>query len=245
MESTSPAIERLYRVFSLHPASLKCFCLCCVTPEESKALLAKRLRELTGDDLSRYMHKAVTTWGTAEDFKHFFPRLLELALTEQEDFGLSELSRKLAVCEWPTWTKEERATVLTVLQDEWITLLNCDLDRAKWEAFFFLLHMAPFEANNLHWLNQWSAQSGYSPRSHLAQLAYRYVAEFRKHGLDGDSDWREYPDHWLQIREWLIQTETQRYLDEALLMPEADDYLAGASSTLIFWRDEQRRNVGI
>lgn len=41
-------------------------------------LFSKPLNELNQDDLSRYTGKAMTTWGNANDYKHFLPRIFEL-----------------------------------------------------------------------------------------------------------------------------------------------------------------------
>ena len=52
-------------------------------------LIAKRLRDLTDTDLKKYAFKALTTWGNADDFRHFLPRLFELeAVHPQRIVGL-------------------------------------------------------------------------------------------------------------------------------------------------------------
>lgn len=42
----------------------------------NRLIFKKPLRELDEDDLSRFTGKAITTWGNANDYKHFFLEFL-------------------------------------------------------------------------------------------------------------------------------------------------------------------------
>lgn len=72
-------IERLYDVFSRYPrpSGLE-GCPCCTSAAEAVPLLRKPLRTLTAPELEHYAFKALTTWGTLDDYKYFIPRILEL-----------------------------------------------------------------------------------------------------------------------------------------------------------------------
>ena len=48
-------------------------CPCCVSGSDEDNIHSKQLRQLNGDDLSRYAFKAMTTWGDIEDFKYYLP----------------------------------------------------------------------------------------------------------------------------------------------------------------------------
>jgi len=74
------SIEKLYATFARYPlrASMDA-CPCCVTDEDMGRLCSKELRGLEENDISLYAYKAMTTWGDVEDFKHFLPRIFELA----------------------------------------------------------------------------------------------------------------------------------------------------------------------
>ncbi len=107
------AIEHLYAVFGRYPARPVDGCPCCVTREDQAALAAAPLRALGEEHLSRYGNKALTTWGETPDFKHFLPRLLELAAAGADwPIDLEHQARKLEYAGWRTWPTVEREAVV-------------------------------------------------------------------------------------------------------------------------------------
>ena len=72
-------IERLYSVFSRYrcPRQIE-GCPCCTSPTEAEPLVRKPLRTLSAPELEHYASKALTTWGTLDEYKYFIPRILEL-----------------------------------------------------------------------------------------------------------------------------------------------------------------------
>src|SRR5437588_624905 len=81
-EELKLAIERLYQTFAIYPFKPTMEgCPCCVSDSDKEKIHSKKIRQLEGDDLSRYASKAMTTWGDTEDFKHYLPRILELLVT--------------------------------------------------------------------------------------------------------------------------------------------------------------------
>ena len=76
------SIENLYSTFSIYPLNSKMEgCPCCVSDADKEKIHSKQLRELEEEDLSRYVFKAMTTWGDTDDFKHYLPRIFELLST--------------------------------------------------------------------------------------------------------------------------------------------------------------------
>jgi hypothetical protein len=88
-------------------------CPCCTSPEQLAALIAVPLRELTPAQLGFYGRQALTTVGSIDDFRYFWPRLAELAVTESSDWFVDHeiLFGKVAAANWRTWpAAEQRAT---------------------------------------------------------------------------------------------------------------------------------------
>lgn len=86
------AISELYRVFKPYRLDDDFIgCDHCVTQEDSKLLASISLRKLTVPDVDRYAFKAMSTWGTERHFKHFLPRLLELAYEDYQAFNFPEV----------------------------------------------------------------------------------------------------------------------------------------------------------
>ena len=65
------------------------------------------LRALDSQDLEQYAFKALTTWGTVEDYKYFLPRIIEMTLG------------KLAYGDFASWPLHERQAIEDFLLDAW------------------------------------------------------------------------------------------------------------------------------
>ena len=81
------ADQHLRRVFSKYPRPIKieaCPCGCCPDPDSV-------LRGIS----SRYIGKAISTWGSAEDFKYFLPQILSFVGLEGNEVVSNFLVGKL------------------------------------------------------------------------------------------------------------------------------------------------------
>ena len=110
-QALSDAIENCYRVFAKYPAPKTWHASPERKPEELLAALTKvPLRELPDDPLGKYAFWAMTTVADAEHYKHFLPRILELATThDPTGLGLTGwvIAGKLAMAQWRDWPAEE------------------------------------------------------------------------------------------------------------------------------------------
>ncbi len=93
---------------------LEC-CLHCVDPEEVTPL-RQPLERITVEAFGRYPCKAITTMGSVADYKHFLPRILELALCNPSSqgipgFDLGVIGGKLTLGEWQGWPAAEREAI--------------------------------------------------------------------------------------------------------------------------------------
>lgn len=78
-----PAVNALFQVFkSYRLGDDFTGCQHCVSASDSQELAVVPLHELTVRQVDRYAFKAMTTWGTERHFKHFLPRLFELAFED-------------------------------------------------------------------------------------------------------------------------------------------------------------------
>ncbi|WP_311273332.1 MULTISPECIES: hypothetical protein [unclassified Rhizobium] len=75
-----------------------------------KQLTAKPIRLLDVEDVQEYASAALTTVGTGEDYKHFLPRLLDLA-TESGAVEPEMIALKLKKAEWRAWPKNEQQSL--------------------------------------------------------------------------------------------------------------------------------------
>jgi len=145
-QALAAAIEGLYEMFSAYPLAAKIDgCPCCVSDQDESSLHRKPLHELTAEDLSRYAFKALTTWGTKNDFKHFLPRLLEL-VTEKDgianEIDLAVLFGKLEYAHWNTWPARERAAVRRYLTVLWLFVLSVPMEAVKIDEYLCAIGQA-------------------------------------------------------------------------------------------------------
>jgi len=89
-----------------------------VNPSDERGLHRVPLRELTVDDLEMLAFRAMTTFGDEQDYRHFLPRILELASfgrTPHIGFDLWLIGNKLTYGRWTTWPADEQAAI-----SEWV-----------------------------------------------------------------------------------------------------------------------------
>lgn len=118
-------IEELYDAFRPYRLGTAIDgCEHCVTAGMSEELTSTPLRQLTEEQLSLFSLKAMTTWGTEQDFKHFLPRLLELSYIDPLEMNwLEALFGKLKLAGWDRWPTRERQAIESYLSHWWTATL--------------------------------------------------------------------------------------------------------------------------
>jgi hypothetical protein len=226
------AVERLYEVFARYPLAEQIYgCGHCVSPEDHQRIRSKPLRELTKEDLSRYAHKAMSTWGDEADFKHFLPRLLEL-LTFVDEWPLTvdRLAAKLEEANWRNWPEPEHIAVEEYLMALWrFGLTNPD---HYIYIYDWLWGMARAVDDLEPYLDVWRDECKQSPLAvhHLIEfidrISFDKTLPFEEDlndnsKLDDKEDLLDFElqaemtrKQWKQIAEWLIDTRTRAALEE-------------------------------
>jgi hypothetical protein len=116
----SEKIERLYNIFSRYrcPRQLE-GCPCCTSTDETKPLIHKSLRAIAAPELEHYASKALTTWGSLDDYKYFIPRILELT----DDGSLlcdTEITLgKFAYGNFRDWPADEQQAIHDFITSAW------------------------------------------------------------------------------------------------------------------------------
>ena len=117
LKSSIADLYRVFRPYRLGPDFAGCDH--CVDPRETELLAKTPLHDLSLEALRRYSFKAMTTWGEAKHFKHFLPRLFELAVDAPSEFELEVLFGKLEYAKWQEWPTIERDSVEGYLREFW------------------------------------------------------------------------------------------------------------------------------
>ena len=113
------ALEAVYRAFALPTPDAIEGCPCCISTRGVDVLLTTPLRELTGQELWRYVSGAFLTVGGERDFRYLLPRILDLSVSDPEDAIDPEIVLgKLSLANWRSWPAKEQEAVEEVL-DAW------------------------------------------------------------------------------------------------------------------------------
>lgn len=111
-------IENLYSAFSCYPRPDKVMgSPISVEEGADKQLLSAPLRSVDIPD--EYLFKAMSTWGTEDDFKYFLPRILELWFFSFGPYGSTVFFSKIFSSGWETWTDEQKQAFEAYLLAKW------------------------------------------------------------------------------------------------------------------------------
>ncbi|WP_205325435.1 hypothetical protein [Glycomyces sp. YM15] len=116
------AIDRLYAVFAPVPRPTAInWCPCCLTEAEASRLLGPvPLHALTVDTLRPYADHVLLTVGDVADFRHYLPRIFEIACTSGFNWpDLEPLVGRLRIAEWANWAADEQSAVRGLLRAFW------------------------------------------------------------------------------------------------------------------------------
>jgi hypothetical protein len=166
------AVARLYETFARYPlrAPVK-GCAHCVSREYEALLEALPLRGLRAEHLHLFAFKALTTWGDEDDFRHFLPRIFELAAPDQLGVSLETVLGKLRYGDWRTWPAEEQRTVDAYLTSLWRQTLDDD-GRGPHSAQDVLVAIAAADDRIQSFLDEWvtCAERSEAAAAHLAEF---------------------------------------------------------------------------
>lgn len=109
--------ERLRRVFRRYqkPRAMA-GCPCCTSETITRRLIGSNRDAVDADTLDHYAPKALTTWGTVEDFKYFLPELFERAAGGRLKTEFEIVLGKLSYGGFDRWPEPEKAAVR-----DWLT----------------------------------------------------------------------------------------------------------------------------
>ena len=219
--------EKLYQAFSRYKKRHDMHrCMHCISESENEKLHAKPLRELSPDELAFYAFKAMTTWGDVNDFKHFFPRLLEF-YPFIGDYYIDPpiVFDKLTYGNWRSWPEAEQKAVVDYMQTLWRLVLSSIEPTDGWTYTSVILSaIAQAEDKLIPYLDYWQSCEDIN--------ALRHLALFIKNNWKGicteraQSFWKTREEAWLQVVRWLRECDSSQYFENKIEeKPELEEFL--------------------
>jgi hypothetical protein len=214
------AIERLYTVFRHYqPPTHPAYCRHCVKDEEDRVLRTKPLRELKVDELSRYSWKAISTWGTVEQFKYLLPRLFETVVLDKYRDNTEVLFKKPRLGGLNTWPKEEQDALNSYCDALWRYALGHhplgdtlpsfpSIDDCLCSIAQIVDDLAPL-------LNAWESDMGSAATLHLVDFAVENSSYLREKRRLSNTFWDERRAQMQQVVDWFLTRNFSLVFDVA------------------------------
>jgi hypothetical protein len=200
------AIENLYlRLHEPKPVRIE-GCPCCTDQKKLCRILAVSRDHLSGQDLYDFMMSAFWTQGDAASYRYFLPRMLELAIMEEDAWGSFELFvvlRKLKMANWNNWPRREQEALDDLLSAKFddLTLADQpdggDIDQMICGLALAGEPLAPYFAKLIE-----------RPKALRAFFGKNASTLYAKRKLSNDS-WRDDREAMMRVMEWLKSPPVQ------------------------------------
>ena len=183
-----------------------------------RTLAAAPLRHLTSEQIGPYAGWAITTVGSERDYRHFLPRILELAVEHPTHLGLMApvIAGRIAMGKWFNWPVKQRAAVLNVFRIAFERTVEAHPDETQtapeWLCGLVRLERS-VDAALAFWRNSMSANASLQ-LALFATTAFEMMAETGDR-LTGFWDEIDSPSRE-KVRAWAVGIDTKQQLIAAL-----------------------------
>lgn len=225
-EELRAAVDGLYSAF--RPYRLRDHivdCPCCVSDGDNRKLQSVPLLELTSEQLRRYTGKAMTTWGTAHEFRHFLPRIAELmSFDEGWQVDLEIVAGKLTYADWSSWPGAEQSAIRRFLAAWWQAALREFPCPYQWQSIDQVLCAIGRTEDRLDsYLSDWLRPLRSVAMQHLADFViYNGPSLCKERGLS-NSFWTDRPQQAHQVESWMRMPQTRDAIAAAVKCTPEDD----------------------
>lgn len=234
------AIEQLYEVFAKYPGNPAMEGSSNYDDLETwnKELFAKKMKELSASDLSRFAGKAMTTWGDVNDYKHFLPKILELTAEFDPPYEIWIAFEKLEYGNWNSWDVLEIKAIHEYMIQLWSCLLTKDPEKTDFFFLDYFSSIAHFYPRFGDLLQVWQQNTNKNSTSHLAIFIFNERENiFDKGVING---FYKKSEHILELKNWLLSEKTIKRLEEAFYLYEKESIAETISWSEKILNDEKR-----
>ena len=112
----------------------------------------------------------MTTWGSANDYKHFLPRIFELTAELRTPYEIWIVFDKLTLADWTNWNENEQKSIHEFMIALWESIVNDNSEKAEREFRDYFLAIAHFQPNFNDLLDIWTESESKAGVKHLAKL---------------------------------------------------------------------------
>jgi hypothetical protein len=223
-EPLRAALVAQYAAFKAPQPRAVTGCSCCTTPTELTGLVATPREALAPGALERYAAKAMTTIGSIDDFRYFWPRLAELAAEGRLLSSAETVFGKPLYGHHRAWPAPERAALLALAAalGEWIATEELDPDQVdSWVCAIGLVSETLCDVRQL--LAPLLADTP-TARAALRALVDSNRDDLQRKGRLANAYWDNAPEGAALVAGWLRTEPRALETARALVAEEAEQF---------------------
>lgn len=190
-----------------------------------RTLTSAPLRDLKDKDIGPYSSWAITTVGTPGDYRHFLPRILELAVSNPSWPGAEPavIAGKLKTGGWEGWPADQREAISATFKAAFYAAIAPEAE--EWpEASDWLCGLARLAIPLEPFLSRWEQCSSSGAARQLASFIRLQEGRLAREGGVSGAFWDDVDrDRRRQIAVWLTAEPVLRQLEAALDRVEPED----------------------
>ncbi|HEV7289807.1 hypothetical protein [Sphingomonas sp.] len=213
------AIEHSYLVFAGMPCPRKLETSHLRNGDEIlRALTSAPLRELGGEQVGPYSGWAITTVGNDRDYRHFLPRIIELAVTEPVWLGTEPpvTASRLEMATWRAWPADQQSAVLRLFHAAFDAMIARHPDEWPSEAAEWFCGIANLGQPVAPPFERWRSSTSANAALNMARFIISESRHLRQHGEVRGSFWKDVSeDTRREVAQLLLEERTIAFLHSA------------------------------
>jgi hypothetical protein len=220
------AIARCYAAFGGIPVPRALKASQYRDPDDVLRMLSSApLPDLSGAQVGPYSGWAITTVGGEQDYRHFLPRILELATTDQTWLGTQPqvIASKLILAEWGNWPTDQRSAALRFFHTAFAVAIRKHPDdesaASDWLCALIALGEPPLPV-----LDRWRASDSPNAALQLASFIASAAEDIHRYREVRSPFWEDVGEEARRVvADWLISATTRSAVQAAMDTASEDD----------------------
>ncbi|WEJ99993.1 MAG: hypothetical protein P0Y59_24370 [Candidatus Sphingomonas phytovorans] len=183
------------------------------------------MRDLSAEAIGPYSGWAITTVGSERDYRHFLPRILELAACDDTWLGAEPavIASKLKMGRWEEWDTDQYSAVPAVFEAGFCASLDM-LPGYECTADSWLCGLAALDRPVEPWLTLWEGSTSLNAALQLSSFIRMEEWPLDSATAVSGGFWKEAsPALCRQVARWLMSAPVRRVIETALDMVTPED----------------------
>ena len=191
-----------------------------------RTLTSAPLRQLSGEQIGPYSGWALTTVGDDRDYRHFLPRIFELAVTDPVWLGTdpSVIAGKLNMGAWRNWPASQQSAVVQVFNAAFDAMVEKHPDDWPSQAADWFCGIATLREPIAPVIDRWRTSNWANAALNLAGLINAESKNIHRHGEVRGSFWEEVSEELRrEVAQLLMEDQTMAFLRSAADQASEED----------------------